>query len=294
MNVTFRQLRTFLALAETGSVSAAAGLMHVTQPTVSMQLREISESIGMPLYEVVARRVHLTDAGHRLARTARSICSEWENFEQEIAASQGLTRGQLRVAVVSTAKTFIPRMLGSFCKEHPHIDVSLEVLNRDGVVQRLRDNRDDLYIMSMPPDDLELEDTVFMPNPLVLIAPARHPLADEAIHPLRALKNERFILRERGSGTRTLVDMHFRSKSFVPRRLFELGSNEAIREAVVSGLGVGIISEHALNNSGLRKRLEVLRIQGFPLESNWHILYPKGKRLSPVAQSFKTHLLSTA
>jgi DNA-binding transcriptional LysR family regulator len=284
----------FLALTDTGSVSAAAQRMHVTQPTASMQLKEITEAVGLPLYEVVARRVHITDAGHRLARTARSICNEWETFEQEISASKGLTRGQLRVAVVSTAKSFIPRMLGRFCKEHPQIDVSLEVLNRDGVVQRLRDNRDDLYIMSMPPRDLDLVDTSFLPNPLVLIAPPAHALSADTIHPLKALKNERFILREQGSGTRMLVDMHLRSKGFVPSRLFELGSNEAIREAVASGLGVGIVSEHALKSSSAQSRVKALKIQGFPLQSSWHIIYPKGKKLSPIAESFRQHMLHAA
>jgi DNA-binding transcriptional LysR family regulator len=291
MNITFRQLRTFLALADTGSVSAAAARMHVTQPTVSMQLREITQAVGLPLYEVVSRKVHLTDAGHRLVRTARDICNDWESFEQEIASSKGLTQGQLKVAVVSTAKSFIPRMLGRFCKEHPHIDVSLEVLNRDGVVQRLRDNRDDLYVMSMPPEDLDLEDVSFMPNPLVLIAPPGHPLADRKPHPLKALKNERFILREPGSGTRMRVDLHFRKKGFVPTRLFELGSNEAVREAVASGLGVGIISGHALKGLSSSGKVHQLDIQGFPLESSWHIIYPKGKKLSPIAESFKHHLM---
>ncbi|NBS48433.1 MAG: LysR family transcriptional regulator, partial [Betaproteobacteria bacterium] len=134
MNVTFRQLRLFLALAETGSVSGAARAMHVTQPTASMQLREITESVGLPLYEVVSRRVHLTEAGLQLAATARAVAGEWEAFRQNIDAMRGLTRGRLRVAVVSTAKYFVPRLLGTFCSKHPEIEISLEVLNRDGVV----------------------------------------------------------------------------------------------------------------------------------------------------------------
>src|SRR5512141_2387809 len=157
LNIKFRQLHLFLAFAETGSVTAAARSRHVTQPTASMQLREITESVGMPLYEVVARKIHLTEAGQQLARTARAIVDEWDGFGQTINAMQGLTRGRLRVAVVSTAKYFVPRLLGSFCAKHPGIDISLEVLNRDGVVQRLRDNRDDLYVMSMPPRDMDLE-----------------------------------------------------------------------------------------------------------------------------------------
>ena len=132
MNVTFRQLRLFLALAETGSVSRAARSLHVTQPTASMQLREITESVGVPLYEVISRRVYLTDAGHDLARTARSIADEWSAFEQRIDATRGLARGRLRVAVVSTAQYFVPRLLGSFCMRFPEIEIALEVLNRDG------------------------------------------------------------------------------------------------------------------------------------------------------------------
>lgn len=195
MNVTFRQLRLFLALAETGSVSGAARAMHVTQPTASMQLREISEAVGLPLYEVVARRVHLTQAGLELARTARRMATEWEAFGQTIDGLKGLTRGRLKVAVVSTAKYFIPRLLGHFCSHHPDVEISLEVLNRDGVVSRLRENLDDLYIMSRPPAELELEDQVFLPNPLVLIAATSHPLARRRRLQLQDLRGMRFILR---------------------------------------------------------------------------------------------------
>ena len=165
MNLTFRQLRLFLALADTGSVSAAARALHVTQPTASMQLKEITQSIGMPVYEVVGKRVFLTEAGRELAETARAIAGEWEALRQKFDAMRGLTRGRLRVALVNTAQYFMPRLLGGFCQQHPEIDISLQVLNRDGVVARLRDNHDDLYIMSMPPADIELDDDVFMPTP---------------------------------------------------------------------------------------------------------------------------------
>ena len=156
MNVSFRQLRLFLALAETSSVSAAARAMHVTQPTASMQLKEMAQAIGLPLYEVISKKVHLTQTGRELALTAREMFQAWDAFEQGVDAAQGLTRGKLKVAVVSTAKYFMPRLIGSFCKKHPEIDVSLEILNRDGVVQRLRDNLDDLYIMSQPPKGMGL------------------------------------------------------------------------------------------------------------------------------------------
>ena len=294
MNITFRQLRLFLATAETGSVSAAARAMHVTQPTASMQLREISESVGMPLYDIIGRQLRLTDAGQRLAQTARSIVGEWESFEQAIHAMQGLTQGRLRVAVVSTAKYFIPRLLGSFCEMHPHIDISLEVLNRDGVVQRLRDNRDDLYVMTTPPADMALEDQVFLSNPLVLIAPHDHALAARKRLGLQALQSERFLLREKGSGTRLATDRFFATQDFEPSSRLELGSNEAIKEAVAGHLGVAVISRHALKDSELGQELCVLPVNGTPIPSQWHLVYPKAKQISPIAAVFQAHLVQQA
>jgi DNA-binding transcriptional LysR family regulator len=291
MNITFRQLRLFLALADTGSVSRAARECHVTQPTASMQLKEISESVGLPLYEVISRRVHLTDAGRDLARTARSIAGEWAALEQRIDATKGLTRGKLRVAVASTAKYFVPRLLGTFCAKYPEIDISLEVLNRDGVVERLRDNLDDLYIMSRPPTDIDLEDQVFMPNPLVVIAAISHPLAAHSHIELADLSKLRFILRERGSGTRMAIDAHFKRLKFKPNLRLELGSNEAIKEAVAGNLGVSIVSSHALHGQAAEQGVSVLNVTGFPLESYWHVVRLKGKQLSPIATVFQEHLL---
>lgn len=291
MNITFRQLRLFMALADTGSVSRAARECHVTQPTASMQLKEISDSVGVPLYEVISKRVHLTDAGRDLARTARSIADEWSAFEQRVDAIKGLTRGKLRVAFVSTAKYFVPRLLGSFCAKYPEIDIALEVLNRDGVVQRLRENQDDFYIMSMPPADIDLEDQIFMPNPLVVIAANSHPMAKRRNLPLEALSKWRFILREPGSGTRMAVDEHFKRLKFKPNMRLELGSNTAIKEAVAGDLGISVISSHALHGQTAEHGVCVLDVAGFPIESRWHVVRQKGKSLSPIAKVFQEHLL---
>jgi DNA-binding transcriptional LysR family regulator len=291
MNLTFRQLRLFLALADSGSVSAAARAVHVTQPTASMQLKEISQTIGMPVYEVIGKRVFLTEAGRDLAETARAIAGEWESLAQKFDAMRGLTRGRLRVSLVNTAQYFIPRLLGEFYAQHPEIGVSLEVLNRDGVVARLRENLDDLYIMSMPPADVDLEDAVFMPNPLLLIAPASHSLAKRRKLTLEQLAGERFILRERGSGTRMAAEQLFSQQKFRPRLRMELGSNEAIRQAVAGGLGVAVLSGHALDDGKAGSAVAVLNVAGFPLHSQWHVVYPKGKRLSPIAAVFREQLL---
>lgn len=293
MNATFRQLRLFLALADHGSITAAAEACHVTQPTVSMQLRELADAVGLPLYEQIGKRLYLTAAGEALAEAARAMLNEWLAFEQAIDAMQGLERGRLRVALVSTAKYFVPRLLGSFCAEHPNIEIALEVLNRDGVVARLRENRDDLYIMSMPPENLDLERHAFLPNPLVVIAPEGHRLAGHGLE-LGDLAAERFILRERGSGTRLACDAHFARNAFVPEVRLELGSNEAIKQAVAGGLGLAVISRHALAARPADDQLAILDVADFPLQSSWFTLHPRGKRLSPVAAVFLGHLERTA
>lgn len=294
MNITFRQLRLFLALAETGSVSAAARMVHVTQPTASMGLKEITDAIGVPLYEVVARKVHLTAMGQELAKTARAISTEWEAFEQEVHGVKGLTQGKLKVAVVSTAKYFIPRILGSFCAKYPQIDISLEVLNRDGVVKRLEENLDDLYIMSQPPLHLDLEDEVFMPNPLLLIASKGHALAKKKTIELVSLKSEKFIFREKGSGTRMATDAHFKRLKLKPNIRLELGSNEAIKQAVIGGLGISVLSKYSLGEKSDQEKVAILKCKEFPIQSSWHIVSPKGKKLSPIATIFKKHLSQQA
>ncbi len=290
MNITFRQLRLFMALAETGSVSAAARMVHVTQPTASMGLKEITDAIGVPLYEVVARKIHLTQMGHELAKTARAISGEWEAFEQQVDGVKGLTRGKLKVAVVSTAKYFIPRILGTFCAKYPQIDIALEILNRDGVVNRLEENLDDLYIMSQPPVHLDIEDEVFMPNPLVLVASKKHPFANKKNLEIALLKGDKFIFREKGSGTRMTADAHFKRLKFKPDVRLELGSNEAIKQAVIGGLGVAVLSQYSLGDKADQEEVAILKCKEFPIESSWHIVSPKGKKLSPIATIFKKHL----
>ncbi|NBV01237.1 MAG: LysR family transcriptional regulator [Burkholderiaceae bacterium] len=291
MNATFRQLRLFLALVDTGSVSGAARKTFVTQPTASMQLKELSETIGEPLFEVIAKKVYLTQAGEKLALTARAMMDEWTGFQQELAEMKGLTRGQLKVAAVSTAKYFIPQMLGEFCRQYPDIDVAFEVINRDGVVQRLEKNMDDLYIMSMPPQHIDIEDQIFMANPLVLFVAHDHPLAKKKIVQLKDLKSERFIMREQGSGTRMAIDAYFKKKHFSPTIRLELGTNEAVRNSVAANLGISVLSIHALQSSLERGDIKVLKVADFELVSHWHIVTLKGKKLSPIAASFKKHLL---
>ena len=294
MNVTFRQLKLFLAVAELRSITAAARACHVTQPTVSMQLKELSASVGLPLYEVVGKRLDLTPAGEALVASAQAMVDEWGDFEQQIDAMKGLTRGRLRVAVVSTAKYFVPRILGAFCARYPEIEIALDVQNRDGVVAGLRENRNDLYIMSRPPADIDIVQQPFLPNLLVVIAPITHPLAGHAAVALADLAGERFILRERGSGTRLACDEHFARLGFSPSVRLELGSNEAIKQSVAGGMGLSVISRHALTAHLEDEQLSVLDVTGFPLHSSWSIIYPRGKRLSPIVREFLRYIEGSA
>ncbi|QDC80784.1 LysR family transcriptional regulator [Candidatus Methylopumilus universalis] len=292
MNITFKQLRLFLALEQTESVTKAARMMHITQPTASMQLKDMAENIGSPLFEVISKKIHLTGLGKEFAKTAREMTDRWEAFEQQATQMKGLTKGRLRVAVVSTAKYFVPKLLGSFCSKYPEVDISLEILNRDGVIRRVEDNSDDLYVMSRPPIHIDLEDQILMPNPLCMIAYKDHPLASKKNLRLQDLKHERFILRELGSGTRMSVDIHFKQKKFTPRLLLELGNNEAIKKAVASRLGVAVISIHALDQFDYDNEISVLKLQDFPINSQWHLVYLRGKQLSPIAKAFHEHVLS--
>jgi len=293
MNVTFRQLEIFRALVATGSISAAAKDANVTQPTASVHLRDLTEAVGMPLYEVIGRKVYLTEVGKELANAAQGVRSEWLNFEQSVQGIKGAESGLLRVGMVNTAQYFAPRMLGSFCAARPKVEVAMALLNRDGVIERLRANQDDLYIMSRPPENLALTCQPFMPNPLVVVAPRGHALAKRGKLRPEDLAADRFIARETGSGTRLAVDDFFRPLKNVPEVRFELGSNEAILEAVAGGMGLAIVSAHALRASA-RTDIITLEVEGFPLQSSWQIVHPSGRRLSPLAAAFRDHLIAQA
>jgi DNA-binding transcriptional LysR family regulator len=246
--------------------------------------------VGLPLYEVIGKKVFLTAAGEAVATSARLLQEEMDFLEQSISALKGHTQGRLRVAIASTAKYFVPRMLGRFYKQYPEIDIAFEVLNRDGVVARLRSNADDMYIMSMPPEGMELERHAFLENPLVVIAPLGHLLLKQKKVRRADLSEELFVLREAGSGTRLACNAYFEQHQFKPKVRLELGSNEAIKQAVAGGLGLAVISRHALVSRPASEGLAILPVEDFPILSNWWIIYPKGKRLSPIATVFLQHL----
>ena len=289
-HLTFRQLETFATVARLGSFSRAAEALHLTQPAVSIQIRQITESVGLPLFEQSGREIRLTAAGQELLRTARELDDSWNRFESAVDALKGLKKGRLRVALVTTAKYFLPRMLGNFCRRYPDIDIELEVANRARIVERLRANEDDLYIMSFPPEELDVVATPFLDNPLVVVAPAAYPLpagplslADLAPHP--------FLLRETGSGTRKAVDRHLAANGLTLKVKLALGSNEAIRDLVASGMGLAILSRHVLGEHPEQEGLRILEVAGFPLQQPWSVVHLRQKILSLPAHAFMDELL---
>jgi len=290
--ITFRQLQSFEAVARLGSFSRAAEALHLTQPAVSIQIRQIADILGMPLFESHARGATLTAAGEELLATVRQLDDVWNRFEAAIEDLKGMKRGKLRVALVSTAKYFLPRMLGAFCQRYPEIDLELEIANRARIVERIRDNRDDLYIMSYPPDELDIVVHPFLENEHVVIAPPAHWAVGRRLT-LAQLADEPFLLREEGSGSRHAVDEHQRKEGLALKIRFSLASNEAIRELVASGMGLAVLSRHALGDAIERGELALLKVKGFPLRRPWNVVHLRSKLLSLPAQAFLDELLTS-
>ncbi len=284
---TLRQLQVFEASVRLGSFSRAAEELFVTQPTVSMQIKKLADALELPLFEQIGRRVRPTEVGQELYKSCRSIFENLAHLEMKISDLKGMKRGRLRLGVVTTAKYFVPEVLGEFCRQYPGIDVALKVSNRDRILERLNNYEDDLYIVGQAPTEgLEIESFPFAPNPLVVLASRDHPLVKERDIPLSRIAQEPLILREPGSGIRDATLRVFEAQGLVPNVRMELGSNEAIKHAVVGGLGLAVLSLHTLSLEGPDGPVAILDVKGFPIMRQWHLVYPKGKELSLVADAF--------
>lgn len=293
-HVTFRQLQIFETIARNGSYTRAAEELFLTQPTVSMQIKKLTDTVGLPLFEQVGKRIYLTGIGKELAVICREIFETFSRFDMVIADMKGLKRGRLRLAAVTTAEYFAPRLLGPFCQRYPGIDVSLEVTNRERVLERLTENLDDLYMFGQPPEDIDVVFRPFLGNPLVVLAPREHPLVGQKLIPLKRLSEEPFLMREPGSGTRKAVQRLFDEHGLPLQVRMELGSNEAIKQAIIGGLGVSVLSRHTLALEVATGQLAILDVEGFPIQRYWYVVYPAGKQLSVVARTFFTYLQEEA
>ena len=291
--ITFRQLETFAEVARQQSFTKAAETLHLTQPAVSIQIRQIVETIGLPLFEQNGREIALAAAGEELLTTVHDLDDAWNRFESAIDDLKGFKRGKLRVGLVTTAKHFLPRMLGDFYRRYPDIDIQLEIANRQGIVERLLGNQDDLYVMSYPPTNLDIVSHPFLDNEYVVLAPAAHWAVGRALT-LQDLAGEPFLLREEGSGSRHVVDQHMRDTGIQLKVRLSLASNEAIRELVASGMGLTVLSRQALADRPGHDGLAILDVAGFPLKRQWNVVHLRGKVLSLPARAFLADLLRSA
>jgi DNA-binding transcriptional LysR family regulator len=289
-HVTLRQLAVFEALAQHRSFSAAAKAMHLTQPAVSMQVRQLEAAAGVALVERIGKRIDLTEAGVELARCARDVQARLKDADDAVAAIRGLRGGQLDIAVVSTAKYFAPHLLAEFRRRHPGVTLRLTVSNRQAVLSALSENRSDLAIMGQPPRGLAVDAAVFAQHPLAIIAPPTHPLAGKKRLPLEALANEDFLIREPGSGTRGAMERFFAQHGVRLHPSTEMSSNETIKQAVMAGMGIAFLSMHTIGLELKARRLVTLPVAGTPVMRNWHVIHLRRKRLSPIAQGFKEFL----
>jgi DNA-binding transcriptional LysR family regulator len=289
--LTLRQFRVFEAVARNLSFSRAAEELHLSQPAVSMQVREIEKILGLPLTEQLGKKIHLTEAGREVLHASHSITALLNDLQSSLAQLRDLDSGRLDIAVTTTVSAVATGILARFRSAYPRIAIHLDVSNRESVLGQLAANRIDIAIMGQVPEGLDLEATRFMDNPLVVIAPPGHPLARKKKVSLASLASEPFLVREAGSGTRGAMERFFGTQGLALRTSMEMSSNEAIKQAVQAGLGLGILSLQTLEQELALKRLVVLNVEGFPIMRHWYTVHRAGKRLSPVAKAFKQFVL---
>ncbi len=296
MNVTLRQLKVFEAVARHLSFTRAAEELFLTQPAVSMQVKQLEQHIELPMFEQVGKKVSLTEAGREMQFYSRAIMQLLDEADDVLDGLRGGERGHLNLAVPSTANQMTMHLLAAFRQRNPAFTFSIDITNREGLLRRLELNECDLVIMGKPPEDAALEAVVFMDNPLVVIAAPDHPLASRKRIDPSSLKQETFVIREPGSGTRIAMERFFAEHGWRPGQGsgMEMTSNEAIKQAVEAGLGLGIVSRHTRDVELAARRLAVLDVKSFPIPRHWYIVQRQGKRLSAVAARFREFVIGEA
>jgi len=294
MHLTLRQLKVFESVARLLNYTRAARELHLTQPAVSMQIKQLEDSLGVALFEQLGKRIHLTDAGQEVLGYARTINQQLDELEGVLDRIKGLSGGRLRISVATTANYFIPTLLGTFARRYPDVTVTLDVTNREILLRQISENSVDLAIMGQPPAGLDVEAQAFLENPLVIVAPPDHPLARQETIPLARLQDEVFLVREPGSGTRIAMERFFSERRMHLKTGMEVGSNEAIKQSVQAGMGLGLLSHATIEQELALKRLAVLDVAEFPIMRHWYVVHRRGKRLSAAAEAFKQFMLREA
>jgi len=292
MRMTLRQLRIFNEVCDLRSYSRAAEEMSLTQPAVSLQIRQLEELIGQPLFEYIGKKLYLTEAAEALQKASRDIFGRLENLDMQLSDMQGSLQGQLKLAIESSCKYFMPHLFAAFKRRYPDVMLNLTVVNRAQVIKRLSDNRDDLVVMTMVPQDMGLEFLPFLNNPIVAVARADHPLCAVEKLNLKDLEPYSLVIREQGSGTRKACEEYFKDKRVHFTQSMEVSSAEAQRECVVAGLGIAVLTRHALSLELATGTLKELPVAELPLYRSWCVVQGQAKRLSPVAHAFLAFIRS--
>ena len=290
-NATLRQLKVFESVARHLSFTRAAQELHLTQPAVSAQVRELEGHAGLPLFEQLGRKIYLTQAGSTMLDHSRAIIQQFREADDAVQQLKGVSGGTLSVGVISAGDYFFPRLLVEFARRHAGVKLDLGVYNRTELLRQLADNLTDLAIMVRPPTDMDTVNLPFSPHPYVIIAPPGHPLAGRKRIPMTALADESFVVREKGSDTRASMAKAFGRWSSKLNIALEIKSTETIKQAVIAGMGIGYLSAHTLTLERRVGSLVVLDVQGFPLMLHWYVVHRKNKRLPPVAVAFESFLL---
>lgn len=292
-HVTLHQLRIFASLAETMSFTRAAEVLHLSQPAVSIQIKRLEESVGLPLVEQIGKRIFLTQAGHELATACSDVLGRLRVLSEDMTGMEEGVKGPINVAAITSAKYFMPHLLGVFLRDYPAVEPCLTITNQTRVLARLRNNEDDLVIMGSLPEEMasDLEAQFFLDNPLVVVAPPDHPLAGQTRIPLARIAEERFLAREPGSGTRAARTRLFVEHGLSANVYMELGSSEAIKRGVMAGLGISVLSQHSLGLELEAGLLAILDVEHFPLQRQWHAVHRRDKKLSNTASRFLEFLL---
>ena len=293
-HISMRQIRIFDTVARYHSHTRAAEKLHMTQPAVSMQMKQLEKNLDISLFERQGKTLSLSSAGYQLRKYSKEIIQSYNNMLDFVEKTKGFETGHLVISVASTANHFATRILAAFSKKYPDITITLDVTNRQNILEQLENYEPDLVIMGEPPKGHGLKSEQFMPNPLEIIATPDHPLRNKKNLVIKDLKNEKFVVREKGSGTREAISRHFSESGLVCDTTLEMSSNEAIKHAVSAGFGLGVVSIHTIQLELINNHLITLNVKGFPLKRHWHLVTRKGKAMSPVAEAFRTFLLEEA
>ncbi len=295
MNITIRQMKVFQEVANQQSFTRASKALFLTQPAVSMQIKQLENVVGMPLFEKQGREITLTDAGDEICLLSHAILQHIEETQQNLEQLAGGNQGKLRLAVATTVASVATRLMARFKAQYPALSLHFTVTNREGLIELLDKNETDIVIMGKPPEDMQIASQEFMPNPLVVIAPADHPLCNKKnTVSLDLLFKYDFILREPSSGTRQAFERFLAAESRDLKSNMEMNSNDAIIQSVAEGLGLGIVSIHTVTNELQNGVIKTVNATGFPLRRTWYLVQRKGKRLSPLSEHFKSYIIKQA